>query len=204
MGGKSETHRTFHRFEAPTEDGFIVWLAPSWGQHFLILQWQCRCGSSDREGRRSRVRVIRSVRLSGVARWREEAPPRQRKAGWATPPADTRQLTYRLLHRRRRDGPATLTASGHLHAFPSVRVRLNPRHSASRTPISGDDGSGTGVFASAEGERMCVRVMKASRRRPTGADNFHFENGKTETSQPREKKCCILFPFVRTGVLTIP
>src|SRR5215471_16118100 len=115
-----------------------------------------------------------------------------------------RLLTYRLLHRRRHGGPATLTASGNLHAFPSVRVRDNPRHSTSRTPIRVDDGSGTGVFASAEGKRMGIKVMKASRRRPTGADNFHFENGKTKTSQPREKKCCILFPFIRTCVFTIP
>ena len=115
-----------------------------------------------------------------------------------------RQLTYRLLHRHRHCGPAALTASENLLAFPSARVRHNPRHPASRTPIRVDDGSGAGVFASAEGKRMGINVMKASRRRPTGADNFHFENGKTKTSQPREKKCCILFPFVRTGVFTIP
>src|SRR5215813_10902174 len=99
-----------------------------------------------------------------------------------------RQLTYRLLDRRRHGGSATPTASGDLHAFSSVRVRHNARNSTSRTPIRIDDGSGTGVLASAEGKRIGIRVMEAPRRRPTGTLNFHFENGKTETSQPREQQ----------------
>jgi len=107
---------------------------------------------------------------------------------------DLRQLTYRLPHRRRHGGrPATLTASGNLRAFPSVRVRHNPRHFASRTPIRVDDGSGTGVFASAEGKRMGKRVMKASRRRPTGADNFHFEKPSPKLWK---RSACILISYV--------
>src|ERR1700746_4201861 len=62
------------------------------------------------------------------------------------------RLTYQFLQRRRCGSSATLTASAILHAFLSVRIRHNPRHSAGRTTIRADDGSGGGGFASAAGK----------------------------------------------------
>src|SRR5215813_2691360 len=99
-----------------------------------------------------------------------------------------RHSTDRLLHRGRPGAPETVTASANLHAFPSVRIRHNPRHSASRTSIRVEDGSGARIFASAEGKKMGIGVTEAPWRRPTGSDNFHFENGKTKSAQPREQQ----------------